>query len=123
MTIGITKMSYVNFRGEPITEVRKAPRARPSLDRGPRHKGWLAVGFSPEHLVQAERDHAAASERARAAGAPPLPPFSAEAYMRRSKPGRIRSKPYELTSAAHEACRIAERSGWLNCSVQEMTSR
>lgn len=119
------QQQFVNLHGQPITAIAAAPKrsSRPAAIREPKHKGFLAVGYSPEQLRQARSEHERVVERAADAGAPPVAPFDAEAYMRRAAPARIRSKPYEVPAAAHEACVLAARAGWLNCRVEQVVTK
>ena len=90
--------------------------------------GFLVLGYSPEQMAQAEREHEAmaaahrASLRKNADVSVParLGPFDADAYMRKAKPKRIRSKPYGLSSAADACKELAEKAGWLRVTVEEV---
>ena len=123
--VGMTRWQYTNYLGQTIdTEAQqRRPRSSASAQKAPAHKGWLALGYSPDQLQRAEIEHAQAAARAAGLGAPAMPPFRADAYMRRAAPSRIRSRAYEVHSAAQEACRIAERIGWVGCHTRELISR
>lgn len=116
---------FVNLHGQPIAAIAAAPKrsSRRAANQEPKHKGFAAVGYSPEQIRRARAEHARVADRAIAAGAPPVAPFDADAYMRRAVPVRIRSKPYEVPAAAHEACALATRSGWLNCRVEPVITK
>lgn len=49
-----------------------------------------------------------------------IPPWCADAYMNKTKPLRVRSKPYELASAADVCKALAEKAGWLRVTVEEV---
>jgi hypothetical protein len=118
-------VEYVNVLGEPIdpSALSRKARGKAAGPRQPLHKGWLALGYSPEQIRRAQLEHAQSAERAVAAGAPPMPQFNAQSYMRRSAPSRITSRPYSVPAAAHEACLLAEKAGWLGCHTRELVSR
>lgn len=116
---------FVNLHGQPITVMAGAPKrqSKPAAMREPKHKGFLAVGYSPEQLRRARAEHEQVAKRAEGAAAPPVAPFDADAYMRRAAPLRIRSKPYSMPAAAADACALAALAGWLNCRVEPLISK
>lgn len=97
------ELNYVNYMG--IAVVPK-PSVEQKVARGPReakHKGFLAVGIPPDQIALARRQ----------------PGHDEALYLRNAKPKRIFKKPFSVASAASEATRIAERSGWVACRVIE----
>lgn len=104
---------YVNHRGERISTDAggKAPKSRrPRVDVY--HKGWRAVGFSPAQLAEARAAHARSADANK--------PFDEGMWMRNAKPVPIRSKPYELFSAAQECAELAAKAGWKGAHVVEI---
>lgn len=94
-----------------------------------RSDGFLVTGFSPAHLEMALDDHEkarAAQAALLAAGGKLLPKekllavWSQDAFMAASRPKRVRSKPYELVSAAELCAALAVKAGWLRVRVDEL---
>lgn len=97
-------MTFVNHRGEPVllTPVKAPARSsRPAADAY--HKGWLVVGYSPTQLAQARAAHEHEA---------PDKPFDEAAYMRKAKPVKARSQPYQIFSSAEECAEMLRRAGW-----------
>lgn len=134
-----TRMSYVNHKGEPVCPAALAhQQAKPKQTRGTLKRtddrsvakvseGFLVTGFSPEHLAQGERDHAIAVDLAHSHNAhnPTKPvavpgPWSEEAYMRKAKPKRVRTRPYEIASAADQCAEMAKKAGWKGVRIEEV---
>lgn len=111
-------MDYVNINGAAIDFGKPAKRVvkRKAATREAEHRGFLAVGFSPQQFEAARKAHEAAREEARKTGAREMPPFSVVEFMRKSKPLKI-SKPFGVAEAAEECCRLAERAGWIGCTA------
>lgn len=109
-----------------LAKPKAAPSAPPSY-----HKGWVVEGFQQSELDAAK---AAAEEAVRAwdalsdeartaklqsgARAPEL--WSEGRYVTTHKAKRVRSRPFEVASAAEDLKRIAERSGWSYVRVAEL---
>lgn len=96
-------MQFVNLRGDPInvaaagTPKKKSGRATPDSY----HKGWVVVGFSPEHLAEAERTHDPKDGKA----------FDVVSYMRTARP-KAASRPYEIHSSALQHAEMLRAAGW-----------
>lgn len=116
---------YVNLHGQPVAVTKSAPRRAPrsATIREPKHKGFAAVGYSPQQLQQAKAEHERVAERARLSGSPPIADFDEASYMRRAAPARIRRTPYSIPQAAQDACDLATRYGWLNCRVEPIITK
>lgn len=116
---------FINLHGHPVAVTgslrRRAPRS--ATVRELKHKGFAAVGYSPQQLQQAKAEHERVAERARLAGSPPVADFDAGAFMRRAAPARIRRTPYSIPQAAQDACDLATRYGWLNCRVEPIITK
>lgn len=120
-----SSQQFVNLHGQPVavTEPSRKRVSRSATVREPRHKGFAAVGYSPQQLQQAKAEHERVAERARLSGAPPVADFDAAAFMRRASPIRIRRTPYSIPQAAQDACDLATRYGWLNCCVEPIITK
>lgn len=106
-------MEFVNLNGQVLDTSKGRIKARASTKPKPDvyHKGWLVVGFSPEHLAEAKRLHDADA----ASQVDPLrraKPFDPHQHMRIAKPKKARSKPYEVADAAEECAVLMRRAGW-----------
>lgn len=107
-------MEFVNVHGQPINfgagnlgKVKKPTKVAEA-----HHKGWRAVGFSPEQIAEAKVAHEEDSAREVHNGRQALPAWNEDAWMRHAKPKAIRSKPYELEDAAVQCAALATRNGW-----------
>lgn len=111
-------MNFVNIHGQPILLDPKAKaRGGPSRPRADAyHKGWRAVGYSPQQIEEGRVKHAKDREAAAMAGNH-LPEWSEDWFFRHHKPAKIRHKPYEVREAAVTACELAQKVGWKNCYV------
>ncbi len=106
-------MTFVNLRGEPLAVTPgKAIKKVSAGFAESYHKGWVVVGYSPDQLAEARRQHAVASAAAVKSGGPSHAPFDEVAYMRAAKPRKVRSKPYEIFEAAEACADLARRAGW-----------
>ena len=114
-------MKFVNIHGEEISlgADSKTKKAASKPSGNPKHKGWYAVGYSPEQIEQGRKNHQDAEELAKKNGRP-IQPFNLQTFMRLTKPSKIRVKPFATQSSAEECCRIAEsQAGWINCHVRD----
>lgn len=108
----MTGLTFVNLRGESVSVAPiKAPTRPPPL-RDAFHKGWQVVGFSPDHLAEAKRMHAADPARKIDNKL-----FDEVAFMRTSKPRKVRSKAYEVYAAALDCADLARTAGWKSVST------
>ena len=117
-------MQYVNASGQPldIAALKAASKQRRSgrAAKDVYHKGWLATGFPPQQLLDAEKAHQELVAKNASTGRSTLP-WDAERYMRQAKPTKIRSKPYETEAAAADAARLAGQHGWRGCTYSAIT--
>lgn len=114
-------MTFVNIHGKPldIANLTTKKVGKVAMPKESQHKGFQAVGYSPEQIAEAQRKHKADSDFEVQHGRPPLQPFSIDSYTRSSRPKKI-EKPKATHDAALTACQIAERSGWIKTSVVEL---
>lgn len=116
-------MEFVTPSGAPIDieAMKKAvkKKVRPASNDA-YHKGWVATGFPPSQLAQAEIEHARKVAAAAATDRRMLP-WDENRYMRDAKPTKVRFKPYETIAAARDACELARRSGWRGCTFSEVS--
>lgn len=116
-------MKFVNIHGQEVdlgAAARSAPKRKPSSSLADSyHKGWLALGYSPDQMAEGRRRYDEDSARLAAAGRP-QPEWSEQWFFRHNKPLRIRHKPYEVRSAAEAAVALAERAGWRGCRVEAL---
>ena len=114
-------MQFVNIHGDPvdIENLTTKKVGKVLMPKESYHKGFQAVGFSPEQLAEAERKHKADSDFEVQHGRQPLPPFSIDVYTRTAKPKKI-EKPKSTRDGAYGICQLAERYGWIKTSVVEL---
>lgn len=91
--------------------------------------GFLVTGYSPAHIEMAKVDHERLQKTQAdliAVGAKLGPrekivrDWDQEAWMSATKPKRVRSKPYEISSSADQCAELARKAGWLRVSVEEI---
>lgn len=116
-------LNFVNIHGQPVSVAPVKRQAASKAQAGDYHKGYRVVGFAPLRMASAQAEHERLEEAAAKASPHYKPqPWSADAYMARSKPSAVRSKPYELASAAEQCAEMARRSGWLRVEVRPISS-
>lgn len=97
-------MSFVNFRGEPLAVAAPGPAKKTTKQQPDSyHKGWLVVGYSPTQISAARAEHEKAE---------PGKPFDEAGWMRKTKPVKARSRPYEIHDAAEQCAELMRRAGW-----------
>lgn len=114
-------MQFVNASGAQldIEAMKKAAKKQSRPASGDSyHKGWFATGFSPGQLSDAHREHDRKAASVAATGRRPLL-WDEVRYMRDAKPSKVRPKPYGTLASARDACELAQRAGWLGCSIAE----
>lgn len=86
--------------------------------------GFAVLGYSPDYWAQRIADHALAQQlfdreptKNKAPGA--LETFT-PVWMRKNKPKRARSKPYEIESAANTCAELMRKAGWVHVCVEEI---
>ncbi len=93
-----------------------------------RSNGFSVVGYSPAQIAKARQQHAdeiAAAQRLKLVNPiVEIPgPFDLSAWMRKTRPGKARSKPYEIEQAAEQCAELCTRVGWLEVRVQQHLAR
>ena len=106
-------LTFVNVRGEPVSidpQGKLKAARRPAKDVY--HKGWRVVGISPQQQANARAAHATSPDRNK--------PFDMAAFLRAAKPVPVRSKPYELFTAALACAEMAAKAGWIGAHAVEV---
>jgi hypothetical protein len=86
-------------------------------------QGFVVLGYSPTHWEKRVADRLEAlrlhemDSKNKAPGT--LEEWTAK-WMAKNKPKKVRSKPYELESAADECGQLAVRAGWLYVRIEEI---
>lgn len=119
-------LAFVNLLGESLDSVvENAKKKKPAVKRAAQpaksfHNGWRVTGLPPGSLeaAKASRESDIKSAIANARKIPQ--PFDSALWLATAKQKPVRSKPYELVSAAIECKSLAEKAGWLNVQVQEL---
>ncbi|MXN31021.1 hypothetical protein [Delftia sp. CH05] len=114
-------LSYVNIHGRPVSvapppEVKKKARAQPDAF----HKGWRVMGIPPGSLGKAQQEHIKKARDAEKRGKP-IADFDQGAWIAKTRKKPVRSKPYEVMTAAMQCKALAERGGWLALELAEVT--
>ena len=121
-------LEFVTPSGAPF-KMDGAPRpkkvAKPKKVPEDFHKGFVATGFSSEHLRTAEVSHAkrrADALRLHADGNTHVrvpPPWNLDHYLRNAKPPRG-GRPFGSRQAAEDLGAMLRKSGWVNVCVMEL---
>ena len=128
---------FVNASGRPIINDPQSPsfKAAQRVTREPPksfHKGFSVVGFAPGVIASAEaqatdevRAWAALPEDSKAKqlaeGRRPPKPFDRASWIAKTKPQRVRNRPFEIPAAADECAELARRAGWEEVRVEALT--
>lgn len=129
-------MSFVNIHGQPWkpTDPRSTTKVKPTgggNKPAASHKGFRVVGHPPGSLEEARTAalkayadwHAlteAEQAKRRKSGAKEPKPWDEAQWRKSSKVTAVRSKPYEVISAAEECKAMAERAGWIDVRVDAL---
>lgn len=106
-------VTYVNPDGKPI-DVGAMPPAppRPRKDASRvYHKGWVAVGVSPERVEEAKAEAKRLQQT----------PIDTLAWIAKAKAKRVHPKPFDTWAAARHAADVALRCGWHRVEVVELS--
>lgn len=129
MTLQFIRRGVVMTADELVAATPKTPRVSSprakvvdSRDDATESHGFLVTGYPPERWAQIPADYA--FERARFDKGERRSPGTQDEFMREwrrtHKPGRVRSKPYELEQAAARCAEMATRAGWMEVVVKEV---
>lgn len=112
---------YVNYLGQEIGLIAHPAPKKEKPQKGSTHNGWRVQGIPPGSLEEAKAHHARLCVEARTNPRAKMPPpFDDAKWIMNAKRRPVRSKPYEVQSAAQECARLAERAGWLGVNVVEL---
>ncbi|MBN9410854.1 MAG: hypothetical protein J0H69_17050 [Burkholderiales bacterium] len=117
----MSALNFVNVHGDPVSIAGASKKLkRPAKDPVSFHNGWRVIGIPPGAEEEARRAREAAARTARSEGLAKLPPeFDLEHWRMTFKKKPVRSKPYELESAARECKSLAEKAGWTFVEIEE----
>jgi hypothetical protein len=112
---------FVNFLGQPVHEIAGStvPTER-RQERAAFHDGFAVTGIAPGKLEEAQRLHESLRRRAMNSAQGMPPEWDAEAWIRTARRKRVRTKPYEIRSAAVLCAELATKAGWLGVEVIEL---
>jgi hypothetical protein len=104
------ELTFVNIHGQPVNVLAKPPKEKkPRPEQRSYHRGWRVRGV-------ARSDFDLAKTLAKNNGED----FDEENWLMNATKTNIRSKPYEVHSAA-EVCRLmALKAGWLRVVIEEV---
>lgn len=124
-------VEFVNLNGLPVSLVPAKQKKPTSSGPGSYHRGFVVEGFSPQLVRETEEATRRAvaewallsseqrQERIKEGQRQPEP-WNLERWMSRTKPTRVRSKPYSVPDAAEWCKKLAEREGWIGVRVVEL---
>lgn len=83
--------------------------------------GFVVLGYTPDQMAALDIDYRCECAKAkRDCKAPkPIDEFTIS-WLRKNKPKRVRSRPYELESAAEACADLARKAGWSRVHVDEV---
>lgn len=125
---------FVNAYGQPINPHLTPSATAPRMKRTPSvakltgidyldtmSLGFVVEGWRPEVLAEAKRaaELACAEFAKDPVGRQPLP-WDEEQWFLKTKPQKVRSRPYEIRVAADECAALATKTGWLRVQVNEI---
>lgn len=83
--------------------------------------GFVVLGYTPDQMQSLDTDYSIECKNAVESGKAPKPRDEFEtSWLRKNKPKRVRSRPYELESAAETCADLARRAGWSHVRVDEI---
>jgi hypothetical protein len=116
------ELTFVNIFGEPVAldPKRHAKPKRPKKEQPESyHNGWRVQGIPPGALQEAHKSHLAEAEYQRQQGKESKA-WDEQHWLMNAKRKALRSKPYELESAAAACKRLAQAAGWLRVEIVEL---
>lgn len=91
------------------------------------HKGWRVVGYRPQQVELARKEHEAEIARVTASNRDSMlqqqrvpAPWSEAVWMQRNKREPVRNEPYKIEAAAETCANLARRSGWTHVEIVEV---
>lgn len=129
-------MNYVNASGQKvniyeIAQKHKPLKSAPAIEEredafGARGKsdGFVVLGYSAEVWASIPKLHSEAIKRNAEKPTEYKHPGTLEeftaSWLRKNKPKRARSKPYEIESAADLCADLMRKAGWVHVRVEEL---
>lgn len=120
----MSEIAFVNIHGQTVDTTKRVKlEKRTSTAPSEFHKGYAVQGIEPGVMEEARADYNKKRDSAMHEGLKDVPEAWSElAWLRKAKFKRVRTKPYELYSAASECKALAEKAGWLHVRVQTLSS-
>ena len=124
----MTDLQFTNINGTPldINRMKAAvpKKVRTTEARAEYHKGFRVVGLPPGTTEEARIAHEKARAAAATSGIARMPfPWDVVVFQMNAKKKAIRSKAYELRSAADECAALAVKAGWEAVEVLALTKQ
>lgn len=118
-------LEFENYLGERLPDqvALKAYSKQKKAEKKPDesyHKGWRVKGIPPGELEEAEAEHKRLESISTKSSKKEFKPFDPVLWLQKRRLKAVRSKPYEIHSAALECASMAEKSGWLRVRVDEI---
>ena len=104
------ELTFINIHGQPVNVLAKPPKEKkPRPEQRSYHRGWRVKGVRREDFDLAKANAEIEDKE-----------FDEENWLMNAKKTNVRSKPYEIHSAA-EVCRLmALKAGWLRVVIEEV---
>lgn len=122
-------LDFVNIDGKPMNiatataaagKKKRAPAKKTVKPPKSYHNGWRVTGLPPGAMEKAKEAHAKVVDMAARAGGRLIPAFDPVSWLAGAKLKPVRSKPYEIQSAAMDCKALAEKAGWTNVQINEL---
>lgn len=123
-------VTYVNPSGQPIDPLDPARQVTPPKKTRDTsdgfHKGFRVLGYPPGAIAKAKEHHEKRRLEITRSNIGAIKPqrepgmWSETAWKQANRPKPVRSKPYEIESAAVQCMRLAERAGWTDVQLVEV---
>lgn len=120
----MTELAFVNIHGQRVdTDKRVKLEKRVSNAPSEFHKGWAVEGIPPGAIAEAQEEHTRKRNAAINAGAARIPDdWDIDTWLRKdAKFKRVRTKAYEISSAAEQCKELAEKAGWTHVRIRALT--
>lgn len=78
------------------------------------------MGLPPGSLEKAQAEHIKKARDASKRGKP-IADFDQSAWIAKTRKKPVRSKPYEVQTAAEQCKALAERAGWIALEISEIS--
>ena len=120
----MTALAFINVNGAPVDTTKRVKLEKRTSTTQSFHKGWAVEGIPPGAVEAAREEHLREREVAINAGAKRIPDeWSEQSWvLQKAKFKRVRTKAYEIPSAAEKCRELAEKAGWKYVAVRALSA-